>query len=80
MRLRERMMTEVQVRETGLVIPFPDAASRALRASPASNGPRGEVLLFTGVRYEWRPEPGPAPSAPLIPGGSPRNGRRRRRS
>ena len=71
-------MAEAQVRQTGEVIPFPDAAARALRATPAINGPRGEILLFTGIRYEWRPEPSPAPSTPLAPGGSPRSGRRRR--
>ena len=73
-------MGQVQVRQTGVVIPFPDAASRGLRAAPASSGPRGEILLFTGIRYEWQPEPSPAPSTPVVPGGSPRSGRRRRRS
>ncbi len=72
-------MGELQVRPTGEVIPFPDAASRRLRALPSSNGPRGEILLFTGIRYDWQPEPSPAPTTPLLPGGQP-TGRRRRRS
>jgi hypothetical protein len=73
-------MAEVHALQTGLVIPFPDAATRALRTPPASNGPRGEILLFTGIRYEWGPAPSPAPSTPVAPGGGSRAGRRRRPS
>ena len=71
-------MAEVRTHEMGVVIPFPDMASRGLRPVQPSSGPRGEILLFTGIRYEWQPEP--TPSAPLLPGGTPRTGRRRRRS
>jgi hypothetical protein len=77
---KERSMGEVRTHETGVVIPFPDMASRSLRLIPPSSGPRGEILLFTGIRYEWQSEPTPAPSAPLLPGGTTsRTGRRRRR-
>lgn len=74
---RSGLMGEVRTLEMGVVIPFPDVASRGLRSIPPDNGPRGEILLFTGIRYEWQPEPSPAPSAPLLPGG-PRTRRRRR--
>jgi hypothetical protein len=73
-------MVEGQVQSMGEVIPFPDAASRRLRPVPSSNGPRGEILLFTGIRYDWQPEPNPAPPTPLLPGGARPTGRRRRRS
>ena len=76
-------MGELQVHTTGEVIPFPDAASRRLRPLQMANGPRGEILLFTGIRYDWQPEPNPAPPAaptPLPPGGQRRTVRRRRRS
>jgi hypothetical protein len=77
-------MGEVQAQPTGVVIPFPDPASRGMRPMQASNGPRGEVLLFTGIRYDWQPEPNPAspsPSPSPLVSGSPRpTGRRRRRS
>ena len=78
---KERIMGEVRTQEAGVVIPFPDTASRGLRPIQPSSGPRGEILLFTGIRYEWQPEPTPAPSAPLLPGGTTsRTGRRRRRT
>lgn len=78
-------MGEVQVQPKGEVIPFPDAASRGLRPVQSSNGPRGEILLFTGIRYDWQPEPNPAaptptPPTPLSSGGQRPTGRRRRRS
>lgn len=76
---RERIMGELRTHDMGVVIPFPDLTSRGLRPVQPSNGPRGEILLFTGVRYEWQPEPSPAPSAPIMPGGTSRTGRRRRR-
>ena len=73
-------MGEVQVQPKGKVIPFPDAASRGPRPLSSSNGPRGEILLFTGIRYDWQPEPNPAAPTPLPPGGQRPTGRRRRRS
>lgn len=73
-------MGEVRVQEIGVVIPFPDVTARGLRPVQPTNGPRGEILLFTGIQYEWQPEPNPAPSAPLMSGGTSRTGRRRRRS
>jgi hypothetical protein len=73
-------MGEVQAQPTGVVIPFPDPASRGMRPMQANNGPRGEVLLFTGIRYDWQPEPNPASPSPLVSGGPRPTGRRRRRS
>ena len=78
-------MGEVQVQPKGKVIPFPDAASRRSRPTSASSGPRGEILLFTGIRYDWQPEPNPAAPTPPAPsplssGGQRPTGRRRRRS
>lgn len=57
-------MHDIWTRSPGVVIPLPDLADRPQRALPA-NEPRGEILLFTGVRYE-RPSPNPGPSRPLI--------------
>ncbi len=71
---KERNMGEVRTQEMGVVIPFPNVASRGLRPIQPSNGPRGEILLFTGVRYE-RLEPNPGPSRPFA---TDRRGRRRR--
>jgi len=45
-------MGEVQARSTGAVIPFPHPANRPSRPALRSDEPRGEILLFTGVRYE----------------------------
>jgi hypothetical protein len=73
-------MAEVQAQRMGVVIPFPGPASRPLRPALRADQPRGEILLFTGVRYEWQPEPNPEPSKPALPHGSARSGRRRRRS
>ena len=72
-------MGEVRTHEMGVIIPFPSMVSRGVRPVDPSSGPRGEILLFTGIRYESQPEPTPAPSAPLMPGGTSRTGRRRRR-
>ena len=68
-------MGEVQA-STGAVIPFPGSAGRSSRPLRADE-PRGEILLFTGVRYERSSaslEPSPAAS------GHSKAGRPRRRS
>jgi hypothetical protein len=56
-----------------VVIAFPDAADRPQRPSLNAGEPRGEILLFTGVRYE-RPAPSTDPSRPYA---NNRPGRRR---
>jgi hypothetical protein len=65
-------MGDVQMRSAGVIIIFPDPTSRPSRSVLSPDEPRGEILLFTGVRYE-RLEPNPGPSRPLAS-----NGRRRR--
>jgi hypothetical protein len=67
-------MHEVLIRSPGVVVAFPDAMSRPQRPSLSADEPRGEILLFTGVRYE-RPSPNPGPSRPFASDGP---GRRRR--
>ena len=71
-------MKKVELRASGEIVPFPDAALRATRRPFAAGEPRGVVVLFTGVRYDRRPEVPPGPFGPLATQGSPR--RRRRRS
>ena len=66
-------MQDVWTRSPGVVIAFPEHAERPQRPLPFSSEPRGEILLFTGVRYE-RPSPNPGPSRPLATN---RPGRRR---
>jgi hypothetical protein len=66
-------MYEVWTRSPGVVIAFPEAAERPQRPLPSAHEPRGEILLFTGVRYEG-PTPTPSPSRPFA---SNRPGRRR---
>ncbi len=68
-------MGDVQTRSPGVIIAFPDPATRAARAPLGEGDPRGEILLFTGIRYE-RLEPNPGPSR--LSDGQSR--RRRRRS
>jgi hypothetical protein len=67
-------MGDVTARPSGVIITFPDPASRPHRSALRPDEPRGEILLFTGVRYE-RLEPNPGPSRPFAS-----DGRRRRRS
>lgn len=65
-------MGDVSARPAAGIIPFPDLSSRPHRKSLEPHEPRGQILLFTGVRYE-RLEPNPGPSRPLAS-----DGRRRR--
>ena len=58
----------------GVIIAFPDPESRPLRSAPGADEPRGEILLFTGVRYERFELHNPGPSRPFA-----RDGRARRR-
>ncbi len=67
-------MQDVWTRSPGVVIAFPDVDERPQRPLLSPNEPRGEILLFTGVRYE-RPSPNPGPSRPFLFNGP--NGRRR---
>jgi hypothetical protein len=66
-------MQDVWARAPGVIIAFPDAAERPQRQHLNDGEPRGEILLFTGVRYE-RPAPNPGPSRPYA---NNRPGRRR---
>ncbi|WP_112663120.1 hypothetical protein [Microvirga flavescens] len=68
-------MDDFWTRSRGVVIAFPDASMRPNRPSLAQDEPKGEILLFTGVRYE-RPTPNPGPSRPFASHGP----SRRRRS
>ena len=68
-------MGDLQTPSAGVIIAFPDLAARPARPALSADEPRGEILLFTGVRYE-RLEPNPGPSRPFASDGR----RRRRRS
>jgi hypothetical protein len=57
------------------VTPFPVSLRRPVRPARAGET-RGEVLLFTGVRYDRAPEPNPEPSPSLSSGQTPRRRRR----
>ena len=50
-------MGEVQARPRSVIIPLPDPAFRPKLRALAAHEPRGEILLFTGVRYERQPDP-----------------------
>ena len=67
-------MGDVKARPAGTIIAFPDPASRPTRVALRADEPRGEILLFMGVRYE-RLDPSPGPSRPFASDGG---GRRRR--
>jgi hypothetical protein len=67
-------MQEAWMRPPGVVIAFPDPASRPKRPLIDANERRGEILLFAGVRYD-RPSPNPGPSTPFVKDGP---GHRRR--
>ena len=66
-------MQDVWTRSPGVVIAFPDISERPQRPHLPADEPKGEILLFTGVRYE-RPSPNPGPSRPYASSGP---GRRR---
>jgi hypothetical protein len=69
-------MDHVRTHSAGLIVAFPDPSSRPRRVvSP--DEPRGEILLFTGVRYE-RMEADDSGPRPAVSDGHSR--RRRRRS
>lgn len=65
----------VQLVSSSTVIPF---RMPATRSTLGGDEPRGEILFFTGVRYERQVEPTPEPSKPNVSDG-PSGGRRRRR-
>jgi hypothetical protein len=70
-------MVEIRTPSAGVIIAFPEPALRPVRAALREDEPRGEILLFTGVRYE-RLDSGP--SRPVASDGQPRRRRRRSRS
>jgi hypothetical protein len=47
---------EVSAGRAAAILAFP-ASGRRARPAPRADEPRGEILLFTGVRYERLPEP-----------------------
>ena len=63
---------------TGTVIAFPGSVSRSSRPALRADEPRGEILLFTGVRYER--SPATSPDASPASRGDAKAGRPRRRS
>jgi hypothetical protein len=69
----------VQGQASATVIPFPGSVARAARSPLRDDEQRGEILLFTGVRYERQIDPNPEPIEPLAPEGHSRARRRRRR-
>jgi hypothetical protein len=66
-------MDGIWTRPSAVVIAFPDMASRPVRPPVPSGEPRGEVLLFTGIRYEHSAT-SPETNRPILSGGP---GRRR---
>ena len=61
-------MQDVWTRSPGVVIAFPDITERPQRPHLSASEPKGEILLFTGVRSE-RPSPNPRPSRPFASSG-----------
>jgi hypothetical protein len=60
-------MDKPSARATGIVIPFPGPASRPTGLQTASRDAAGEIVLFTGIRYE-RPISAVETSRPLFSG------------
>lgn len=58
----KRPSTFLRERPSAAVVPFPKAAPRRLRRED-DDAPRGQILLFTGVRYERLPDA----DAPAVP-------------
>ena len=58
--MEDRSMSDIQNRPAGVIIAFPDASARRLRAPLTEGEGRGEILLFTGVRYERMDSVGPS--------------------
>ncbi|MDJ1159049.1 hypothetical protein QNA08_12460 [Chelatococcus sp. SYSU_G07232] len=55
----------------GVVVAFPEAAARPRRARPAAGEPCGEILLFTGIRYERHGDEAPLRRPAARQGGRP---------
>ena len=62
--VKERTMGDVSIQLTGSLLPFPASSDRPARRALGPEEPRGEILLFTGVRYERQIEPSPEPISP----------------
>ncbi|KQT59758.1 hypothetical protein ASG52_20470 [Methylobacterium sp. Leaf456] len=58
----ERPTPFLRSRGPATVVPFPKAPARRLRRED-DDAPRGQILLFTGVRYERLPDA----DAPAVP-------------
>lgn len=57
-----------EARPTATVVPLSRAGGRRFRREAEAAEPRGQILLFTGVRYERMPESDAEPDAePTIP-------------
>lgn len=57
-------MGDVSTQMRGTLLPFPASSGRPARRALGPEEPRGEILLFTGVRYERQIEPSPEPISP----------------
>ncbi|MBD8907238.1 hypothetical protein MZTS_11020 [Methylorubrum zatmanii] len=58
--LHRTALSQRERNPTGCVIPFVAGTGRRFRRE-ADDAPRGQILLFTGVRYERLPEAAPVP-------------------
>lgn len=62
----------------GTVIAWPGPSAKAARRGLEPNEPRGQILFFTGVRYERREEAGGPGADPSTRTGGAQRGRRKR--